>query len=258
VASRRKCEELITSGHITVNGKVVTDLATIISPSDKVTFDNRPVKNDNKFFYIIMNKPKGFVTTCSDEKGRKTVLDLLEQKTRCVGNQKLPQGIRFYPVGRLDINTSGLLILTNDGDFARHLTHPSTKIPKTYVATIDKQITKAHLKQLEQGVMLEGERTHPAKARNIHTHATHTTTINTSNNSCTNQGDTIYSTSPDIQLQHSVVELVITQGRNRQVRNMFNALGYNVTSLKRTAIGNLTLSNLKLGQFTVSQSKPLI
>jgi len=180
----------------------------VIKDNDVVCFDNNPVLVSGEYIYILLNKPKGVVTTCDDEKGRKTVLDLIDKREL--------EGKRIFPVGRLDYDTEGLLILTNDGDFTRKMTHPSSKVKKVYVATLDKNIIDEDLKTLEQGIEIEGEKTHPAMARNI---------------------------------KSNVVELTITQGRNRQVRKMFEALGYKVVYLKRIAVGRIRLGNLKTGEW---------
>jgi len=227
VASRRKCEEFVTSGQIKVNGKIIRDLSTIINETDKIEVNGKPVKPANDLIYIIMNKPKGVVTTCNDEKGRRTVLDILDKE--------LTSNYRLFPVGRLDYNTSGLLILTNDGDFTRRLTHPSTKVKKVYQATLDRDITPQHLHKLETGIDIDGEITHPAKAR-ICGSMSHTTAIYSGSN---------------------VIELTITQGRNRQVRKMFESLGYNVVDLKRIAIGSLQLGKLRTREYKILSSPPM-
>ncbi|MCL2851106.1 MAG: rRNA pseudouridine synthase [Firmicutes bacterium] len=234
IASRRKCEEFITKGKIRVNDKIVSDLSTTISSTDKVEFNNQIIKPDNNPVYIILNKPKGFITTCNDEKGRKTVLDLIDKKTF--------SDKRLFPVGRLDCATTGLIILTNDGNFAKRLTHPSTKVKKVYHAILDKEITPEHLDKLEKGIELDGEITHPASARIL--------PQNQQIGGRMRNINTIYGTRP-------VIELIITQGRNRQVRRMFEALGYKVIDLKRTAIGTLYLGKLRPGEYKIQSKPPL-
>ena len=216
VASRRKCDELITSGRVRINDKVA-ELGTLVADGDVVTVDGKVVSMPHGFLYIILNKPRGVMTTCYDPQKRKTILDLIPKKE--LG------GVRIFPVGRLDYNTEGLLLLTNDGEFTRQLSHPTTKIEKTYIAEIDTPISKEHLRQLETGIKIEGELTHPAKAKLINP---------------------------------TTVELKITQGRNRQVRKMFEALDYKVYNLKRTAIGRLQLGNLPRGKYILSHDKPQI
>ena len=216
VASRRKCDELIIAGRVRINDKKA-ELGTLVNDGDIVTVDGKIVSMPHGFIYIILNKPRSFMTTCYDPQKRKTILDLIPKKE--LG------GVRIFPVGRLDYDTEGLLILTNDGEFTRKLSHPTTKIEKTYIAEIDKPITRNHIGQLETGIIIEGELTHPAKAKAI----TPTT-----------------------------IELKITQGRNRQVRKMFDALGYKILSLKRTAIGRLQLGNLARGKYVISHTKPQI
>jgi len=208
IGSRRKCEEYILNGLVTINDKVIKDLSTTINPKDIVKFESKVIKPDNKLVYILLNKPKGVVTTCNDERGRTTVLDLI--------NPTAIDNARIFPVGRLDYNTEGLLILTNDGEFARKMTHPSSQVEKVYVVTVDRKVKEDDIKMLENGVMIDGEITHPAKAK---------------------------VTKPNI------VELTITQGRNRQVRKMFESLGYRVTHLKRTKVGKWTLGTLKVGDW---------
>jgi len=219
LASRRKAEELIVMGAVKVNGVVVRDLATQISETDNVTVNNKPCKAETDFIYVLLHKPRGVMTTCSDDRGRKTIMDVLKTAW---GNKEMP---RLFPVGRLDYDSSGLLLLTNDGEFAQHLAHPKTKVEKTYIATLDGEFDPRCLTHLENGIEIEGEKTHPAKARII--------TPNT-------------------------VEVIITQGRNRQVRKMFAALGYEVKTLVRTQIGSLYLGNLPVGKIKIIYQKPVV
>lgn len=215
VAARRKCEEIIQAGKVTVNGKVIKDLSTQIAEGDMVVVGGKPVKPAEEFVYIMLNKPVGFLTTASDERGRKTVFNLVKLgKERSTNPGGTPP--RIFPVGRLDYETEGLLLLTNDGEFARKLTHPGSGVEKVYIATLDREVDGATIKKLERGVMLEGELTHPARARKI---------------------------APNI------VEIIITQGRNRQVRKMFATLGFKVTKLKRIRVGDYDLGDLEIGRW---------
>jgi len=202
--ARRKCEALVTSGKVTVNGAVTWNLGIQIEDGDEVRVNGQIATAGDNFIYIMLNKPRGYITSASDERGRKTVFDLV------------PSDTRLFSVGRLDYDTEGLLLLTNDGEFTKKLTHPSSKVEKTYIVTTDKPVTSAHLKILESGIEIDGELTHPAKARKL-----------VGNNT----------------------ELKITQGRNRQVRRMFSALGYNVTGLRRTAVGTFKLGDLATGKW---------
>jgi 23S rRNA pseudouridine2605 synthase len=218
VASRRKAEELIVMGAVKVNGKVVLDLSTQISETDEVLVNNRPCKATEQFVYVLMHKPRGCMTTCNDDRGRKTIMDVLKD-----ANKGKDFEHRVFPVGRLDYDSSGLLILTNDGEFSQSLAHPKTKIQKTYVATLDTEFEPKLIEKLENGIEIEGEMTHPAKAK---------------------------------ILKPKVVEIIITQGRNRQVRKMFAALGYDVKTLVRTHIGAMYLGAMPVGTIKILYKKP--
>ena len=207
LGSRRSVEELVRTGRVSIDGTAVKDLGTAVGDDSIVQVDGKVVTAVEQHFYVVLNKPRGYVTTCKDEKGRKTVMDLIKGT---------PFAKYVKPVGRLDCDTSGLLILTNDGEFAQRMTRPSFKVGKTYLATLDRAIDRLDVKRLCGGVEIDGEVTHPATAKVV---------------------------------APTKVELTITQGRNRQVRKMFAALGYNVVELKRTAIGNLTLGSLRAGEF---------
>ena len=212
IASRRNCETLVTAGRVKVNGKTVTMLATDVDPElDLVSVDEKPVKPIARHLYLALNKPKGYVCTTNDEFGRKTVMDFFEGKY---------PGKRIFPVGRLDYDTEGLLILTTDGDLSNRLMHPRNEIPKTYVAKIEGEIAESDLNKLRQGVILDGVKTKKCKVR----------LLGTENNV-------------------SRVEVVITEGRNRQVRRMFESINRDVIFLKRTAIGDLQLGGLYRGNF---------
>ena len=211
IGSRRKVEEYIVSNRVSVNGKIVTDLSTQILPTDIVKFDNNIVKPSNVKLYYLLNKPSGYITSVNDDRGRHTVLDLIEQT---------PEHI--FPVGRLDYNTEGMLIITNDGDFANQLIHPSHEINKVYQVIINTQPSIDQLKQLEEGVKIEENFvTSPSVITNQH------------------------------KLNNGTYQLDITihEGKNRQVRKMMNAVGLNVLYLKRIKIGGLPLGNLPLGKY---------
>ena len=208
VASRRECENIIRQGRVKVNGRIVTQLGMKVAPEDIVEVDNRKVGNRDKLVYLLLNKPAGYVTTVHDPQGRKTVLDLIN----------VPQ--RVYPVGRLDYDTEGLLILTNDGDLTYLLTHPKHEVGKTYHALVAGQPTEQMLDRLRRGIMLDDGITAPAKVR-IQKKI---------------QGDTL-------------LEIIIHEGRNRQVRRMCEAIGHPVLALKRAAIGDLVLGDLAPGTY---------
>ncbi|MCL6472068.1 MAG: rRNA pseudouridine synthase [Firmicutes bacterium] len=210
VGSRRYCEELIKSGRVKVNGKVVTELGTKVDPAkDKVEVDDKAIHPKEERLYIMINKPSGFITSVTDKFGRPTVIDLLG-------------GIsdRVYPVGRLDIDTEGLLILTNDGELAFRLTHPRYKVRKTYVAEVIGHPTDENLDRLRKGIMLEDGMTAPAEVKILR------------------------------QVKNATfVEITIHEGRKRQIKRMFQAIGHRVVFLKRISIDNVLLDNLPLGDF---------
>lgn len=205
IASRRKAENLITAGVITVNGKVVNEQGFIVSDNDVVCYNDSRLEI-NKHIYLMLNKPIGYITTVSEQFGRKNVMDLVKS---------VPQ--RIYPVGRLDCNTSGLLIMTNDGDLAYNLTKPGM-CEKTYIANVIGKPSVKTLKRFRNGIMLDGKLTMPAKIE-----------IVSANNKC------------------STVQIVLSEGRNRQIRKMMELLNHPVVELKRIAIGNLQLGKLKPG-----------
>lgn len=210
IASRRKCEEIILKGEVLVNGKTIKELGTKINPKkDEIIFKGKKIQPQNKKVYILLNKPIGYVTTVSDQFNRDTVLDLVKVNTRIV------------PVGRLDMYTSGALILTNDGDFVNKVTHPSKKIEKTYTVTVIGIITKEEVLKLEQGVLIdENYVTKPAKVKILKI---------------------------DIENNKSRLEVKIHEGKNRQVRKMCEAINKKVIALHRTKIGNIGVKDLKIG-----------
>jgi 23S rRNA pseudouridine2605 synthase len=211
IASRRKCEDLISAGKVEVNGEVVTTLGTKADPDqDIITVNGKPIRNEKKV-YIVMNKPKGVITSASDPEGRKVVSDYLRDVKE-----------RVYPVGRLDYDTEGLIILTNDGEFANLLTHPKHHVPKTYMATVKGVPHGSDLDKLKAGIMLDDGMTSPAEVEYKD--------IDTAKNEAT-------------------ISITIYEGRNRQVRRMFEAVSHPVIKLKRIAFGELMLHNLKRGLF---------
>lgn len=211
VASRRKCEEYILQGKVKINNKIITELGTKINPEkDKVTFERKEVKKENKKVYILLNKPIGYVTTAEEQFGRDKVLDLVKVKERIV------------PVGRLDMYTSGALILTNDGEFVYKVTHPKHEITKTYTVTIHGIITKQEVEQLSNGVKIDDYITKPAKVKILKT---------------------------DEEKNISRIEITIHEGKNRQVRKMCEAISKKVIALHRSKIGNIGVKDLKLGQW---------
>ncbi len=212
IASRRKAEEYIQEGKVQVNGTNVTELGVKIDPNnDIVYFNNKKVIKKNENIYILLNKPIGYVTTTKDQFNRQTVLDLIR------GINK-----RIVPVGRLDMYTSGALILTNDGDFTYKVTHPSHEITKTYVATLRGIITNEEIEKLRSGVEIEDYLTRPAKVKILKT---------------------------DTERNISRIEITIHEGKNRQVRKMCEAIGRNVIALHRSKIGNITVKDLKIGEW---------
>lgn len=210
VASRRKAEELIAEGKIKVNGRVVKEQGVKINPrKDKVEYKGKLVTKEDNKVYILLNKPIGYITTSKDQFDRKTVLDLLKDVDE-----------RVYPVGRLDANTSGLLLLTNDGDFAYKITHPKHELKKKYIATVKGVPTSNKIAKLEKGIQIEDYVTAPAKVRIL-----------------------------EHGKDSAKVEVIIHEGRNKQVRKMLEAMGHPVTKLKRVAVGDLTLRQVKIGSY---------
>lgn len=209
IASRRKSEELIAAGKVRVNGKIAAIGDKVDPKHDKVTVSGKRVVKVKKNVYIMLHKPRGFITTMHDELDRKCVAELI---------QDVPE--RVYPVGRLDRESEGLLLLTNDGEFANALTHPSRHVPKTYRVTVRPDVTKEQLAAFENGIEIDGRPTLPAEVRVL-----------------------------DKQEGRVVLEVVIYEGRNRQIRKMCEALGLEVARLKRTKIGSLKLGMLKQGEY---------
>lgn len=208
VASRRGADKLISDGAVKVNNKTVTTLGIDINTdNDTVTVNGQKITLVNRYVYIMLNKPKGCVTTVKDDKGRKTVMDYIPQKDK-----------RLFPIGRLDYDTEGLVLLTNDGDLAYKITHPSHEIPKTYIAKVEGDVPEADLAKLRNGVELDGITTHRAKVKKL-----------------------------GFEEGISRIEITIFEGKNRQVRRMFESIGFNVAFLKRIQIGDLKLGGLGRG-----------
>lgn len=209
IASRRKAEELIKQGSVKVNGSVVKEMGIKVSDNDQVEVNGRLIKPESKKVYIMLNKPSGYVTTVKDQFQRPTVIELLKGVNE-----------RVFPVGRLDYETTGLLILTNDGDFTFKMTHPSHEIAKTYLATISGIPSKEEISSFERGLKIEEYTTSPAKLRIVRAR------------------DRVCD-----------VEVTIHEGRNRQVRKMCDAIGHPVLSLKRISLGSLKLGDLPEGSW---------
>ena len=213
IASRRKAEEYILQGKVKVNGKVVTELGTKIIPEkDIIEFEGKKVNNDIKKVYVLLNKPIDYVTTVKDQFDRKTVIDIVKNA-----------GKNLIPVGRLDMYTSGALILINDGDFIFHVTHPKHEVEKTYTVTLRGKVTKEDVENLKQGVIIDEEyKTKPAKVRIMKI---------------------------DEEKNISRLEIIIHEGKNRQVRKMCEAIGKKVIALHRSKIGNIGVKDLKIGEW---------
>lgn len=209
LASRRKAEEMIKEGRVSVNGIVVDTMGFEAEETDTVTVDGEKINGKEKKVYYMLNKPKGYVTTVHDQFNRPCVLDLIKEET----------DKRVVPAGRLDYNTEGLLILTNDGELINKITHPSNKIEKKYIAVINGKLTESKAERLRSGVIIDKKKTYPAKVF-----------------------------VDEIFKDKCVVEITICEGRNRQVRKMFEAVGHHVIDLKRVSLGTLTLGNLKTGR----------
>ena len=218
IASRRKCEEYIEQGRVKVNNKIAT-LGIKVNPNvDEVIFDNKKIENKEELVYILLNKPIGYVTTSKDQFSRDSVLDLVKVKQRIV------------PVGRLDMYTSGALLLSNDGDFVYKITHPKHEIDKTYTVTVKGIVTDEEVEQLRNGVEIEDYITKPAKVKIL---------------------------KKDIEKDMSRLEITIHEGKNRQVRKMCEAIGKKVQALHRSKIGNIAVKDLKIGTWRYLTKKEI-
>lgn len=214
VASRRLSEELITQGRVSVNGKIVTELGTKADPSrDEIRVDGRRIRIEQRRVYLLLNKPRGYVTTRSDPQGRPTVMDLIKQVREYV-----------YPVGRLDYDSEGLLLLTNDGDLAARLTHPRHEVERIYEARVKGVPDDHELNRLARGIVIEGRRTSRARVR-------------------------VASVRDTPGGPQAIIEIAIHEGRQRQVRKMFDAVGHPVVRLRRIAIGPITDDALPTGHY---------
>jgi len=204
VCSRRKAEEYIIEGKVSINGKVVTELGTQVETNDIVSIDGKEITLEERKVYIMLNKPKGYVTTVKEQFNRKSVLDIVNVKER------------VYPVGRLDMDSEGLLLLTNDGDFTNNIIHPTKHIAKKYEVVLKEQVTETMIKDLRDGVDIGGYTTKSAIVKKI---------------------------------KDNMVHITIMEGKNRQVRRMCEAVGNKVVNLKRISIGKLELGELKTGTY---------
>ena len=212
VASRRKAEELILAGRVTVNDEVMTELSyKVDDENDIVKVDDKLIKEENKLVYILLNKPEGYITTVKDQFDRPSVLDLVSDIKE-----------RVYPIGRLDYETSGLLLLTNDGDLTYKLTHPKHEVDKTYVARVKGKLTKEEIERFKTGLKIEDYTTAPAKLKVI---------------------------KYDEQRDSSLLEIKIHEGKNRQVRKMCKAINHPVLRLRRSAMGKIKIGDCEIGKY---------
>lgn len=209
-ASRREAEKLILDGKVKVNGEIVRELGTKVTKKDVITVCGDVLDKNKNYEYYILNKPRGVISSVSDPCGRRTVVDLIETDAR------------IYPIGRLDYDTTGVLLLTNDGELANKLMHPSSNIEKTYVVKVDGLVTGKDIKILRNGVIINGNKTYPAKVK---------------------------LKSYNKKTDKSIVVLTIHEGKNHQVKNMFKVLGYDVLKLKREKYADLGLVGLRVGEY---------
>ena len=212
VASRRKAEELILAGRVTVNDEVMTELSYKVDEENDIEkVDDKLIKEENKLVYILLNKPEGYITTVKDQFDRPSVLDLVSDIKE-----------RVYPIGRLDYETSGLLLLTNDGDLTYKLTHPKHEVDKTYVARVKGKLTKEEIERFKTGLKIEDYTTAPAKLKVI---------------------------KYDEQRDSSLLEIKIHEGKNRQVRKMCKAINHPVLRLRRSAMGKIKIGDCEIGKY---------
>ena len=216
LCSRRKAEEYIRDGKVKVNGVLTTNLATEIDENDEVLVNDMPVKLQNKFEYYMLNKPQGYVSTAEDDRDRKTVVELVKTKSR------------IYPVGRLDFDSEGLLLLTNDGDLTNKLTHPKHNISKTYLVNINSAITNKEIQTLKNGVVIDGYKLHECEIKVL-----------------------------EASEKQTKMKITIFEGRNREIRKMFENINKRVVFLKRIKIADLELGNLKRGEYRALTQKEI-
>lgn len=209
ICSRRRAEELMLEGKVAVNGRIVTEMGTKVSDSDVVEVEGKRILPETKKIYVLLNKPRGYITTMSEQFGRPMITDLLKE---------IPE--RVYPVGRLDMDTTGLILMTNDGDLANYLAHPTSEIKKTYAVTVAEAPKEENLNRLREGVLLGDKVTAPAQVSLV-----------------------------KMRKQFSVLHITIHEGRNRQVRRMFEAIGHEVLSLERIQYAFLTLDGVAVGEW---------
>ncbi len=213
IASRRKSEEIILAGRVKVNGNVIKELGFKVNKEDVVEVDDKPISRA-EHVYFLMNKPTGYVSTTSDEKGRQTVIDLLEDNHRAM---------RVYPVGRLDFDTAGLLLLTNDGEFTNKMTHPEHEMEKEYLARVDGIVIRKKIAQLRKGVIIDDD--YLAVPQNVRL------------------------IELDKEHQSTLLSITLIEGRNKQVRKMIEAIGHEVKKLTRVRYGFLTLEGVERGSY---------
>ena len=209
VASRRKAEELIVNGKVTVSGHTITELGYKVFGDEPIKVNGKLIKKEPLVYYIL-NKPKNILSTTTDDRDRKTCIDLIDTN------------MRIYPVGRLDFDSTGLLILTNDGEFANAIIHPRYHVPKVYDVTINGLLEIGVLKELEKGIVLEGQQLQPCKIKIKH---------------------------KDLEKKLTVFDMIIKEGKNRQIRKMMEQYNFKVTKLHRKQFGNLTLKGLNYGDY---------
>lgn len=220
VASRRKAEEMILQGQVAINGEIVTELGIKVNPRDKVTVNGKEISLVDKLIYLLLNKPAGVLCTVQDPHGRPTVLDIISSKW---------ERYRLFPVGRLDYDTEGLIILTNDGDLTYRLTHPRFQVPKTYLALVQGKVTSDQVEQLRHGVPLDDGLTWPADVKLLGYEGT-----------------------------TSLLKLVLSEGRKRQVKRMCEYIGHPVLKLVRIAFGGLTLQGLDVSEYRLLTEQEVV
>ena len=219
LASRRKCEEYVLSGRVKINGKVETNLAFDVAEKDEVFVDEKQVKLPEKFTYLMMHKPKGYLTTVSDDRNRKTVMDLLPAEYK-----------HLMPVGRLDFNSEGLLLFTNDGDVAQKIMRPAREVIKTYSVKVEGEVSESDAKEMQKGVeLVDGTKFKECRVK-----------------------------IQEVKERKTKLEVSITEGKNREIRKIFDKFGYNVIFLKRVSIGTIKLGGLTRGTCRLLKSSEIM